>query len=171
MRGIGHRVIQMDAAGQTTHHFRYGPGTDALLADEVFGSTGGVQDLLWTATDHLGTVRDVVSTATGKLANHLEYDEHGVITRVVNGDKYDIAVNARAVDAAFAGREFVDELALSYNRARWYDPATERFISEDPAQADPNLYRYAENDPVNFVDPSGLSIQKPCPSRKPNPIN
>ena len=159
----GQRILQLDATGKTTHRFHYGPGQDALLADEVFGS-GAVQDLLWTATDHLGTVRDVVTLATnvdGNLANHLEYDEHGVITRVVGEEKNNVAISARAIDAAFAGREFVDELGLYYNRGRWYDPATERFLSEDPAQADPNLYRYAENDPVNFVDPSGLSIQKP----------
>jgi RHS repeat-associated protein len=72
-----------------------------------------------------------------------------------------LSVLAYGSARAFAGREFVDELVLAYHRRRWYDVATERFISEDPAAADVNLYRYAENDPVNFVDTSGLSIKKP----------
>lgn len=45
-------------------------------------------------------------------------------------------------------------------RARDYNPDTGRFLSEDPIGfygGDTNLYRYVNNDPVNFVDPSGLS--------------
>ncbi|MGL4514597.1 MAG: catalase/peroxidase HPI [Lacipirellulaceae bacterium] len=108
-------------------------------------------------TDRLGSVREVVSGSTGALENHLEYDEHGVILRVLNSAGAALATpDLRAVDAAFAGREFVDELGLSYNRARWYDPALERFLSEDPAQEDAHLYRYAANDAVGFADPMGF---------------
>ncbi len=42
------------------------------------------------------------------------------------------------------------------NRARWYDPNTGRFLSEDPAGDGPNPYRYSGNDPINFRDPTGL---------------
>lgn len=42
--------------------------------------------------------------------------------------------------------------------ARYYDPATGRFISEDPIGFDAgvNFYAYVENNPVNNSDPSGL---------------
>jgi RHS repeat-associated protein len=46
-----------------------------------------------------------------------------------------------------------------YMRARYYDPNVGRFISEDPIGFDGgavNLYEYVGNQPVNFVDPSGL---------------
>ncbi len=41
---------------------------------------------------------------------------------------------------------------------RWYDPATGKFLSEDPtrhASGDNNLQRYVGNNPVNQVDPNG----------------
>lgn len=47
--------------------------------------------------------------------------------------------------------------AVSYYRARYYDPSTGRFLSEDPIglQGGNNFYRYAQNSPLNWIDPSG----------------
>jgi RHS repeat-associated protein len=61
----------------------------------------------------------------------------------------------------FAGRELDAETGLYYVRARYYDPAVGRFISEDPSHLSGglNLYAYAANNPVSFTDPSGL---EPC---------
>jgi len=46
---------------------------------------------------------------------------------------------------------------LIYMRARWYDPALGRFISEDPAglAGGINPYVFAGDDPINQSDPSG----------------
>ncbi len=48
-----------------------------------------------------------------------------------------------------------DETGLVYMRARYYEPATGRFISEDPAQDGVNWYLYADGNPVNKVDADG----------------
>ena len=40
-----------------------------------------------------------------------------------------------------------------------FDPTIGRWLSEDPEgfeAADPNLFRYCENNPTNLVDPGGL---------------
>jgi RHS repeat-associated protein len=59
----------------------------------------------------------------------------------------------------FTGRETDDESDLNFYRARYYDPAVARFISQDPIgfeAGDANLYRYVGNGPTNGIDPSGL---------------
>src|SRR5262249_34239504 len=49
--------------------------------------------------------------------------------------------------------------SLYYNHARYYDPQSQRWISQDPMgfnAGDSNLYRYVNNPPTNAIDPSGL---------------
>jgi len=49
-----------------------------------------------------------------------------------------------------------------YLRARYYDPAIGRFLTQDPLLGSPllvqarNAYTYVENNPLNRLDPSGL---------------
>jgi len=57
----------------------------------------------------------------------------------------------------YTGRE-VDVGGLMYYRARYYNPRTARFISEDPIglAGGVNLYGYVDGDPITNSDPSGL---------------
>ncbi|MFZ5876324.1 MAG: RHS repeat-associated core domain-containing protein [Nitrospirota bacterium] len=61
----------------------------------------------------------------------------------------------------YTGREH-DGTGLYYYRARYYAPALQRFLSEDPiefAGGDPNLYAYVFNSPTNYTDPTGEFVQ------------
>lgn len=51
-----------------------------------------------------------------------------------------------------------------YYRARYYEPETGRFISEDPTRfsGGGNFYSYTMNQPLNFVDPTGLLAELYC---------
>ena len=54
-------------------------------------------------------------------------------------------------------------MGINYYRARYYNPTTGRFLSEDPLgfRAGPNFYAYAGDDPIDFKDPFGLDKNPP----------
>ena len=65
-------------------------------------------------------------------------------------------------------REFDTETSLYYYRARYYDPNSGRFFSEDGTRfkVGPNFYNYAYNRPLDLVDPSGndpIAVPWPFP--------
>jgi len=58
----------------------------------------------------------------------------------------------------FQGQQFDEESGLAYNRHRYYDATTGRYISADPIDLSGgfNLHQYAPN-PIQWTDPLGLS--------------
>ena len=56
----------------------------------------------------------------------------------------------------------MDQGGMYFMRARYYDPATGRFISKDPVEGNlvspqsQNGYNYANGNPINLSDPLGL---------------
>ena len=174
------RLTDSDGEGTTeTFHvasrYLYGDIVDHLLADEQFADGAGpaadattasttAGETLWALVDHLGSLRDLVANG-GVIREHVVYDSFG--NRLVEQD-YDSSGNAissshaEAVDSLFGytGRDWDADAGLQYNRARWYDPATGRWLSQDPIgfeAGDANLYRYVGNRATTKTDPSGLA--------------
>uniref|UniRef100_UPI00146F9E5F RHS repeat-associated core domain-containing protein n=1 Tax=Comamonas composti TaxID=408558 RepID=UPI00146F9E5F len=58
----------------------------------------------------------------------------------------------------FPGQYHDEETGLHYNRYRYYEPETGRYLSKDPIGlgGDWNQFAYAGEDPINFADPEGL---------------
>ena len=61
----------------------------------------------------------------------------------------------------YAGHRRDEASGMFYMQARWFDPGSGRFLSVDPlirtaaVPQSANAYSYAENNPVNGVDPNG----------------
>jgi RHS repeat-associated protein len=143
----------------------FGPIVDMVLAEEQF-SAGSPPSALspprvyWLLADHLGSIRDIISPdCTG--GGHIDYTAFGRVAAV-----FDYLGNASTLnDVAatrflFTGREYDAEIDLQYNRARYYDAAIGRWLSQDPigfAGRDVNLYRYVGNLATSLLDPTGLS--------------
>jgi RHS repeat-associated protein len=74
------------------------------------------------------------------------------------------AEGSRTSALRYTGEHWDGDAGLLYLRARWYDPATSRFLSKDPfpgLAAFPqtqHAYVYCANNPVNLTDPSGKLI-------------
>ncbi len=65
---------------------------------------------------------------------------------------------ARSWQSSYILKIFATIREVKRYRARYYDPTTQRFLSQDPigfASGDFNFYRYVGNSPANFRDPSG----------------
>lgn len=98
--------------------------------------------------DGLGSITSLTNTS-GAAAETYSYESFGNILAttgsLTNSFKY-------------TGREFDTETSLYYYRARYYDPAAGRFVSEDLARwkGGLNFYSYAMNSPVGRTDPYGL---------------
>lgn len=84
-----------------------------------------------------------------------DYDDYGVTEK--RGDEGFLN------EICYTGGIYDDSTSLYYLNARYYDPSTGRFLSEDTYRGEPadantwHLYVYCANNPVNYVDPSGHS--------------
>jgi len=137
-------VAELDAAGDIVARFVYGakPHVPAYMVK------GGVTYRI--ITDHLGSVRLVVNTVTGAIAQRLDYDEFGQV----------LADSSPGFQPfGFAGGLYDPDTGLVRFGARDYDPSVGRWTAKDPIGfegGDTNLYTYVSNDGVNRIDPTGL---------------
>ncbi len=133
-------------------------GNGAVVSRFVYATRLNVPDLMIRAgvtykivSDQVGSVRLVINTATSVIAQALTYDEFGNILSDSNPGFQPFG---------FAGGLFDRDTGLVRFGARDYDPHTGRWTAKDPigfGGGDTSLYNYCFGDPVNAVDPSGLS--------------
>jgi RHS repeat-associated protein/uncharacterized repeat protein (TIGR01451 family) len=83
----------------------------------------------------------------------------GTIAATYSSDAFGVPTSPQAPVTnpfTYTGREYDAKSGLYYNRARYYEPTTGSFISQDPIKAG-HRYSYTGGDPVDFSDPGGAS--------------
>jgi RHS repeat-associated protein len=122
------------------------------------------------ASDRLEEVVNGYQTNSGAMTNYTYHHDAlesvlgqsgntGTVVAAQGYTSFGSAANATGSSnntLKFTGREQDTETGLYYYRARYYDPITGRFLSEDPIRSGINFYTYCGNNPVNCRDPSGL---------------
>ena len=110
---------------------------------------------VWTPSFYVydggGSARQLTNSA-GVVTDEYEYDAYGN-----SFTKQGTTPN----NYLYRGEQVDLDLGLYYLRARYYNPATGRFLSRDPEDGKANepaslhKYLYANGDPVNGIDPNG----------------
>lgn len=136
-------VAELDGTGAVVARFVYAGG----LVPVSMVKDGTTYRLV---TDEVGSVRLVLDTVAGTVAQRIDYDSFGRVTTDTNPgfQPFGFAGGLRDVDTG-----------LVHMGAREYDPTSGRFTTPDPLRfggGSTNLYTYGGNDPVNRVDPTGL---------------
>lgn len=110
----------------------------------VGGSDAGIY---FHTQDHLGSVKQLTD-ASGTVRASFDYTPWGQQSKLTGDLDCDIG---------FTGFYFHSPSSLNLTRTRAYDAVLGKWISQDPIAENGgiNLYRYAENSPLVYVDPSG----------------
>ncbi|MFZ5697986.1 MAG: RHS repeat-associated core domain-containing protein [Pseudomonadota bacterium] len=136
-------AAELDAANTVVSRFVYGT---RINVPEYMVKAGTTYRIV---TDHLGSVRLVVNTTDGSIAQRMDYDSYGNVTNDTNPGFQPFG---------FAGGLYDRDTKLTRFGARDYDAETGRWTAKDPIGFEgkqANFYIYGYADPVNYVDPAG----------------
>ena len=131
-------------------------GTGTIVSQFVYGTHTNVPDYMLHGgntyrfiTDHVGSPRFLIDIGTN-LVQSVDYDEFGTVLSDSNPGFQPFG---------FAGGLYDADTKLVRFGARDYDPSTGRWTAKDPIGFRggwTNFFDYVGNDPINFIDPSGL---------------
>ncbi|MCP3994429.1 MAG: hypothetical protein GY722_05105 [bacterium] len=142
---LSHVVVE--SQGNTSVLAHYVRGGDGLLAVQRPASG---QKRFYHA-DGLGSIR-LLTDENAQSTDRYSYTAFGELLKHFGNDPNPYQ---------FAGEPFDLNIGFYYNRARWLDVGTGRFVSIDPFPGNAtepitlHRYLYAHNDPANVIDPTG----------------
>jgi RHS repeat-associated protein len=120
-------------------YYIYGP--DSQPAEQISNAAAA-----YYIHDQLGSTR-ALTDDTGALVATYSYGPFGALTSHTGTADTLLRWSAQVEDGG----------GLYYLRARYYDPSTAQFLTRDPIeQLTEEPYQYANNDPLDLTDPTGL---------------
>jgi RHS repeat-associated protein len=137
-------TIEEDASYNTQRTFTWGGHMDeAICLNQGYKSFFYHQDMVQSVTE--------VSSDTGSVVATCRYGLFGEITSAIG--------KTLEQPFGFTGALHDKTSGLVYLRNRWYAPKLGRFLQPDPIgiRGGSNLYAYAFNNPLTFVDRLGLT--------------
>jgi RHS repeat-associated protein/uncharacterized repeat protein (TIGR01451 family) len=147
-RGLGQVVGDFDSSGPVARYVYgrgglegriAGDGSSAFYDFDALGSTAGLTDASGAYVNRYRYLPfgEALTSPSEALSNPFSFEGQLGIMQGTNG--------------------------LAFMRARYYQADSGRFISPDPIRLSggTNLYRYVDNQPTRFTDPSGLEIPPP----------
>ena len=162
---VGGETVERTRIGDSVVHVRTTPASMMATETSVFE---------YVHRDHLGSVEAVTNEAGAELVV-LGHDPHGErrkndwTARLTRAEiETLLGGHGERVSRGFTGHEHLDRTGLVHMNGRVYDPRLGRFLSPDPIVGDPtssqswNLYSYVGNNPLSYVDPTGLVQAGPC---------
>ena len=139
-------VEELTGSGSGTVVRRYTYGLGLISENQLINS-------VWTPSfygqDGSGSVRQLTNAADG-VTDTYDYDAFG---NKVN------STGTTPNNYLYRGEQYDADLGLYYLRARYYNPATGRFLNVDPlAGQGQRRYEYAAANPISRSDPSGRFV-------------
>jgi RHS repeat-associated protein len=128
----------------STNSYIYGPG--GIPIEQINTAQGKA---LYLHHDQQGSTR-LLTNSIGKTEATFTYGPYGALTS---------STGTATTLLGYDGQYTNSDTRLIYLRARVFDPATAQFLTVDPAEPLTRApYGYAQENPLTFGDPSGLSV-------------
>ncbi len=179
--GDGNRASKTVGGATTTYlvDTRSPTGYAQVLQETFNGARGATYELSHTyvyGLEQISERRYYFANNQGNYANaYYVHDGHGSVRALTDPtgtvtDTYDYDAFGNLIHSTgttpnnylYSGEQYDPDLNLYYNRARYLNTSTSRFLTADPSEGqsdDPasiHRYLYARDNPVSLFDPAGL---------------
>jgi len=140
-------IGEYDLSGMLKAKYRHGQKVDEPVAIIIDG------EIYYYTFDGIGSVSELTDSSGASRERYI----YGAFGNLVNPR---VMVNSYE----YTGRKYDYESGLYYYRSRYYNPCIGRFVTTDPLgfKGGVNFYLYAENNPLNYIDPFGLKTDWKC---------